>query len=277
MGDPDTGKTRIVTHQRPHLDEVVGIWLLTNFDPACKDFSLEFIPYFGTAPVGDNVVTLGIGGGKYDEHRLKDAGTSATELIYNDLMHRGLIPNNGHEVKALEWLVRFATNEDNGVGYGQDDDARPFHIANIVRSHRDRTNSDDAAIRFGMEIISDVMVELNARATFLKDWESRIEFETKWGKGVAVATDYGRSDAFAYSQGFVLRVNKHLTDTIASIKSDPKSNVDLTEAFAKASELEPTSWYLHQSKKMLISSVSRDSDRTPTSLTLQQLIELVKN
>jgi hypothetical protein len=197
--------------------------------------------------------------------------------ILDGAVHRGLIPNNGHEVKALEWLVRFATNEDNGVGYGQDDDARPFHIANIVRSHRDRTNSDDAAIRFGMEIISDVMVELNARATFLKDWESRIEFETKWGKGVAVATDYGRSDAFAYSQGFVLRVNKHLTDTIASIKSDPKSNVDLTEAFAKASELEPTSWYLHQSKKMLISSVSRDSDRTPTSLTLQQLIELVKN
>jgi hypothetical protein len=66
MSDPD-GRTRIVTHQRPHLDEVVGIWLLTNFDPACQDFSLEFIPYFGTAPVGDNVVTLGIGGGKYDE------------------------------------------------------------------------------------------------------------------------------------------------------------------------------------------------------------------
>lgn len=276
MGDPDTGKTRIVTHQRPHLDEVVGIWLLTNFDPVCKDFSLEFIPYFGTAPVGDNVVTLGIGGGKYDEHRLKEAGTSATELIYNDLLHRGLIPNIGHEVKALEWLVAFANAEDNAVGYGQNDELRPFHIANIVRSHRDRTNSDEAAIRFGIEIISDVMVELNARAAFLKEWESRIEFETKWGKGVAVESDYGRSDAFAYAAGFILRINKHKTDTIASLKAAPTSSVDLSEAFTKASELEPTSWYLHQSKKMLISNVQPGTNRIPTTLTLQQLIELVK-
>ena len=245
MGDPDTAKsrghdgaqapealrvgTRIVTHQRPHLDEVVGIWLLTTFEPACKDFSLEFIPYFGTAPVGDNVVTLGIGGGKYDEHHLKEAGTSATELIFNDLMHRGLIPNDGHEVKALEWLVQFATNEDNAVGYGHNDELRSFHIANIVRSHRDRTNSDEAAIRFGMEIISDVMVELNARAAFLKEWESRIEFDTKWGKGVAVATDYGRSVAFAYSHGFVLWVNTHLSEKISSLKGAPTSDVDLTE------------------------------------------------
>lgn len=280
MSDPDGSKagvrTKIVTHQRPHLDEVVGIWLLTTFDPACKDFSLEFIPYFGTAPSGEGVVTLGIGGGKYDEHHLKEAGTSATELIFKDLTQRGLIPNNDHSVKAVEWLVAFATAEDNGVGYGQDDERRPFHIANIVRSHRDRTGSDEEEIRFGLEMISDVMVELNTRAAFLAEWDERIEFDTPWGKGVAVTSDYGRSDAFAYAAGFVLRVNIHRTEPIASLKAVPASNVDLTTAFEAAQKLEPTSWYLHQSKKMLISNVQPGSNRIPTSLTLHQLIDLVK-
>jgi len=280
MSEPDGTtagvRTRIVTHQRPHLDEVVGIWLLTTFDPACKDFSLEFIPYFGTVPAGDTIISLGIGGGKYDEHHLKEAGTSATELIFKDLTQRGLIPNTDHDIKAIEWLVAFATAEDNAVGYGQDDDRRPFHIANIVRSHRDRTGSDEEEIRFGLEIISDVMVELNTRAAFLAEWDERIEFDTPWGKGVAVTTDYGRSESFAYEAGFVLRVNRHRTEAIASLKAKPDSDVDLTAAFEAAKKLEPTSWYLHQSKRMLISNAQPGTDRTPTSLTLQQLIDLVK-
>ena len=274
MSDPD-GRRLIVTHQRPHLDEVVAIWLLRQFDPAFAKAPLQFIPYFGQPPAGDHVTTLGIGGGKYDEHKLRHL-TSATRLVYDDLMHRGLIPNDTHEDKALEWLVEFADAEDQAKGYGTNDHLRPFHVANIVRSHRDRTGSDEAAINFGGELIDDVMIELNERAKFLQEWDERIEFDTPWGKGVAVHSDYGRSDTFAYSQGFVCRVNIHKTDIIASIKCEPTSNADLTEAYNKAIALEPSSWYLHQSHKMLISNIQPETGRQPTKLSLQQLIDLVK-
>lgn len=276
MADSDgPGGMIIVTHMRPHLDEVVAIWLLRTFDPRCRQTEYRFIPYFGQPPSGDNVLTLGIGGGKFDEHQLRHL-TSATRLVYDDLLRRGLIPNDAHEDRALEWLVAYADGEDQGRDYGKRDELRPFLLPNIIQAHRDRTGRDEDAVQIGLELIEDVMIDLNTRAAFLRDWERRVEFETPWGKGVGLESDYGHADTFAYGAGFTVRVQRHRQRQTASIKCEPTSQADLTEAYRRATVLEPTSWYLHQSKHMLISNIDPATGRTPTALSLTQLIDLVK-
>lgn len=278
MSDPD-GRRTIVTHRKPHLDEVVASWLLVTFDPGFKGCDYQFIantPKGGDMPVGDHHVGLGVGRGKYDEHGLK-VGHSATQLVFDDLMHRGLIPNDLHEDKALEWLVAYAHNEDTGQWATTDPAATSFSIPAILRGRWLTTTDDRDSITFGHQLIEAVMANLNARAKFLADWDKRIEFESIWGKAVALTSTYKASDAFAYNAGFVLRVQKDPTKDFGDFRGPAASEVDLTGIYAKVEALEPGAWFLHQSKKILVASNDPASGLPTTKLSLQQLIDFVKN
>ncbi len=276
MSDPD-GRRTIVTHRKPHLDEVVASWLLETFDPAYTNCDYVFIalnPTGGDMPKGEQYVGLGVGRGKYDEHGLK-VGQSATKLVFEDLMHRGLIPNEAHEDKALEWLVHYAHQEDTGMWETNDPAYTSFSIPAILRGHYLVMNNDQAIITFGHQIIDAVMANLNARAQFLADWDQRIEFDSKWGKAVALTSQFKASDAFAYHQGFVLRVQKDPTKDFGDFRAPATSNVDLTDIFADVEKIEPGAWFLHQSKKILVASNDPASGLPTTKISLQQLIDLV--
>ncbi len=277
MDDPDGGRIRFVTHQRPHLDEVVCAWLLTTFDPAYANCSYEFIPYFGQTPAGDNVVTIGIGGGKYDEHKMIDRHTSATRLVFDDLKSRGLVPAKDFHLQAIEWLVDYSDQVDRGLHHFNDEEHWPYTFPGIIRAHRQRTDDDVDTMRFGLELIENLMTELNDKAKFLVDWESRVEFTSPWGKAVGVESDYYFSEVYAYSHGFDLRVQRHTASPVATIKFNPQKEGDLTPIFEKLHALEPTSWYLHQAKRMVISSIDPSTGRQPTKLSLTQLIVLVQS
>lgn len=277
MSDPD-GRLTIVTHRKPHLDEVVASWLLENFDPAFKGCEYVFIalnPTGGDMPRGDQFVGLGVGRGKFDEHGLK-VGQSATKLVFEDLMHRGLIPNEIHEDKALEWLVHYAHQEDTGMWENNDPAYTSFSIPAILRGHYLVMNDDRAIITFGHQIIDAVMANLNARAKFLADWDKRIEFDSKWGKAVALVSQFKASDAFAYHQGFILRVQKDPTKDFGDFRGPASSDVDLTAIYQQVEKLEPGAWFLHQSKKILVASNDPASGLPTTKLSLEELISLVK-
>lgn len=267
-----TGRVRVVTHKRPHLDEVVSIWLLRRYDPAFRDCTYEFIPYFGTAPTGDDVVTVGIGGGKYDEHKL-ESHTSAVQLVYNDLIGRKLIlPGD----QAVRQLVEYTDRLDRGQFMTDDHDGWPFTPPALLRSHIERTKNDDETVRFWLELVDDMVHELTAQAQFMADWAERFEFDSPWGRAVALISDYQYSDSYAYTHGFPVRIQKHRHDPVSSIKLNPMIDGDLTPVYAKAVALEPEAWYLHQAKKMVISSIDPSIGRQPSQLSLTQLVELVK-
>jgi len=274
MGDPDDGPRVIVTHRRPHLDEVVAIWLLRRYDPDFSDCTYQFIPYFGQAPTGPRVVTVGIGGGKYDEHQLSDRHTSAAHLVYDDLVTRGLV--NADDT-AIKELVKYTDRVDRGQTLVDDHDGWAFTPSSIIRSHIERTGDDTAAMRFGLELVDNCITELRAQAAFEADWAKRVEFETPWGKGVGLESDYLFSDSYAYSHGFPIRIQRHRSEPIASIKLDPAIDGDLTTVYERLSAQEPRSWYLHQAKKMVISSVDPSTGRPPTQFTLSRLVELFQH
>lgn len=291
MDDADgrAGRLTIVTHRRPHLDEVVASWLLRTFDPAFKDCEFYFIantPTGGNIPAGANMVPLGVGRGKYDEHGM-NAGQSATKLVYEDLLSRGLIPNDRYEDKAIAWLVDFAHKEDTGQWELQDEHATSFAIPAILRGvwtvHKNSWSKnkvkgqdpDNAMMRFGLEMIHGLVEQLNERAKFLADWDKRIEFDTKWGKGVGLESTYRGSDVEAYHRGFVLRVQTDPTRPFGDFRAQATSNADLAEVYEKLNAEEPGAWFLHQSHKIVTASMDKEVGAV-TNKTLHQLIDLVR-
>lgn len=280
MENPDRQPSRltIVTHRKPHLDEVAAIWLLKTFDPVCKDAEFQFVGYTidgGNVPKGERIVAVGVGRGKYDEHGLK-VGHSACQLVYHDLLHRGLIPNDLHEDKALEWLVEYAHKEDTGQWEITDPHYTSFSITAILRGFWLVHKDDAVLLQKGLDIIEAVMAQLNELAKFIEAWDKRIEFESTWGKAVAVSSTYRGADVFAYHHGFLLRVQTDPTKPFGDYRAPANSAIDLTSLYAQLNTLEPGSWYLHQSKKVLTSNVDPSSGHEPTKFTLQQLIDFVK-
>lgn len=278
MSDPDTGPKVIVTHKKPHLDEVVAAWLLTTFDPSLKDATFEFVGYTTdghNVPTGDNYLAIGVGRGKFDEHGLK-VGHSCNQLVYQDLMHRGLIPNDRFEDKAIAWLVDYAHKEDTGQWEITDPNYTSFSIPAILRGIWMIEKDDQVLIKKGMDIIAAVVAQLDERAKFDVDWDKRIEFTTQWGKSVGVHSNFRGSDAFAYNLGYVLRVQTDPSKPFGDYRAPAASNVDLTELYNKLNILEPGTWYLHQSKKILTANVDPTTGQKPTNFTLQQLIGFIK-
>jgi len=124
---------KIITHERPHLDEITAIWLLKRFGK--NEFSgiNEAEIVFCRVDNGhtsksaedlerEGVLLLGIGGGRFDEH--PSIGTRKQNECCATLVakHLGI---NGE--KRLERILKFVLNNDlKGV-------AQPFDLAHLAK------------------------------------------------------------------------------------------------------------------------------------------------
>ncbi len=214
---------------------------------------------------------------KYDEHG-RQAGHSACQLVYHDLLHRGLIPNDAAKQKAIELVVDYTHKEDTGQWEITDPLYISFSIPAILRGFALRNPKDPSRVMMdrGLEIIDAVYANLKEYAKFLLDWDKRIEFESEWGKAVAVHSTFRGSDVFAYHHGFVLRVQTDPTKPFGDFRAPATSQVDLQPIYDILNQREPGSWYLHQSHKILVSNTDVGSPQQPTKFTLEQLIDFVK-
>ncbi|MCX6732175.1 MAG: hypothetical protein NTV98_01395 [Candidatus Roizmanbacteria bacterium] len=63
----------------------------------------------------------------------------------------------------------------------------------------------------------------------------------------------------------------------ARIKTLPSPELDLTPVYDKIKKIDTKGyWFLHILKNMLLNGSSRTPDAVPTPLTLQKLIEIIK-
>jgi len=108
-----------------------------------------------------------------------------------------------------------------------------------------------------------------------KDWNSRIEFETQFGKSVAITSEtVDRS--FTRDRGFNLVLMYDPKFKSAQFFT-PSFDIDLEPIYKKLIEKEPNSgWFLHQSHHMVICGSSSAPEQN-TSLTFEQLIDIAKS
>ncbi|WKZ29284.1 MAG: hypothetical protein QY323_00980 [Patescibacteria group bacterium] len=267
----------LVTHLFPHRDDVAGLWLLKRFEPSLRKANIEFVPTSaGGVKLPAGQIGIGIGRGKYDEHKgdLKD---SAASLVWKDLKRRGKLPG-GAEGKALAALVDDVRRGDMGSGIGT-----PGHFRNdtkILQTIAGLPGGDSLmATGWGFVLMDALFALYVEREEALRAIRRGTAFATKHGKGVAVRSAMlpGMASTISAELGYALVVLEHPSRRYLHVRAAPSSKFDLSRLAKTVRAAEPESeWYLHHSKRMLLHGDLVAPTPVRTAFTLKTITALIR-
>lgn len=264
----------LVTHINPHLDDISAIWVFKKFHPEFNDAEIEFINASRDEALSsetDEKIYFGTGGGKYDEHK-GDLEDCAASLVWKDIKSKGLVSDSLEE-KALDDLIEWNRKID--LGKGADADFGPYGVQAFIRSKASTQEESLKSLKLGEEILDRILKLLKEVKQSETDWESRVEFESSFGKSVAVKSEtIDRS--FVRGRGFDLVLMYDPSHSSAQFFT-PSFEIDLEPIYKKLIEKEPDcGWFLHQSHHMVLCG-SSSAPEHKTNLGFDELIEIAKS
>lgn len=291
----------IVTHECPHFDEILGIWLLRKFGE--KEFpgiSSAKIKFWATGEEYEQEGTLfiGVGGGRFDEHpdvngERKEHECAAT-LVAKAL---GL----GDE-PALEKILKFAINSDLKAG------SHPFDITSIVKAFYQQTSDPEEVINWAVKGIEVKYQEQLRFLTVTRDeFEHSAQIEEIPGpngrtlKMVSIASDNPLMSKFARSvhgvnadiviqkqssgnvqiftnakSGLVLYdVAQMLRLTEQELKNDIRTK-DWKMLAAEGKVESAEEWFFQVAGQMLLNGSLTATQVPPTKISFEKIKEIVR-
>ena len=280
----------LVTHINPHLDDIAGIWLFKKFHPEFKEAKIEFISASRDAAAASESkerVFVGTGGGRFDEHK-EGLDTCAGSLVYEFLKEKNYIPDDEITRKALDKLTEWNRLID--TGKAPDSQFDEFSIQAFIRTRDNSPETSEKSVELGIEILDRMLKVLKRREQSIRDWEKKVEFQTKFGRSFAIVSEtidreFCREQACPPSAGasgdcrrggdlFLMYHPKYRSVQFFT----PSFEIDLEPIYDQVKALDPeASWFLHQSHHMVICGSSSAPDSKPTKLSFEQLIKVVKS
>jgi len=302
--------TSILTHERPHLDEVVAIWLLRKFGenrfPGCSKAVVSFTSARKLAEAGlkpedyeaRGTLLLGIGGGRFDEHPTLEEDRKADDCAAT-LVARELGVSDDPALAKILRFVRAADVQGN---------ASPFDISYVIKLlHAQFPAEPQRVIEWALVAIEAKYQEQLRFFTVVKpefDARARIEEVTVGQRRVNMVTidsdedgihKYARSE---YGARAALVIQRRSSGNVA-VFGNKQVGVDLREAAklirlaereAKGITLAPDEekllaegyasgaeeWFYHKQGQMLLNGSLTQADVPPTRLSLERIAELVK-
>lgn len=261
----------IVGHLAPDLDCLAAIWILVRFGKA-TDAELEFVPAGRTLhdqpPDADPAVLhVDTGGGKYDHHHTADPTLSAAELVRRDV-----VPGN----EALRRVVEQVTRIDNA-------EASPglqpvfFNINDLIAGYNALYPNRPHHVAHAMLPNLDAWYEHEQRQLRLeRAFNRRLEFQTRWGLGIAMQSDDGASSRLAYSHGAVLYAYRDRKGYMG-VAAQRRSSVDLEPVYRDLKRLDgEADWYLHPSHRLLLCGTPKAPPEHFSALSLDDLVGVLK-
>lgn len=269
--------TQLVTHARPHLDDVAALWLLQRFHPGMGQLPIQFIPISPNAKseISETALAVGIGRGQFDEHK-GDIGECAASLVWKWLVEQPSVELSDIRKSALSRMVEWVRQEDlgqlNHVAW------REWSITIPIENYWTVTNGDNQQVyELGAKILDGALVYFEGLAQLDEDWKAHQEFSTQWGAAVALESSAAGVSQRVYGSGAVLVVQIDPQNGSRQFRADAGKGVDLTEIYEKLRLMEPdASWFLHHSKQLLLCGSRSATVFTPSKLTLSEMIDLVK-
>ena len=232
---------------------------------------LQFVPAGATlhgqaADSDPRIVHVDTGGGRYDHHRHPGRNLCAAELV-----RRAVAPDD----LALKRMVRRVCQIDTATapegelsffnitsliaGYNALFPNRPHHVAYAMLPNLDAWYEDETR-------------QLRLEAAFAR----RIEFETFWGLGIAMESDDGASSRLAYRHGAVLYAYRDGQGWMG-VAAQARSAVDLSNVYHDLRRVDgEADWYLHPNKRLLLCGTPKAPPRTPSRLTLVELVHVIQ-
>ena len=273
----------IVTHIHPDLDAIMSSWLLVRFDQSrFGDAKFEFVPapttYKNLPPDNDpNIVHLDVGGGKFDHHKPGGFSTCASKLVWEELVAEKLISEDDEALKEMASIALEIDTFADCYWPGTDSPRMALMLHEIIPAlHRLQTHDNEAVLRL-------VFVYLDGVYQRLKDWEKGREavmegkeFESAWGKGIAVSTAADDVSKTAQKMGYAIVVINDTKNGFLKIKTAPAVKLPLQSLYDKICKREnPERWVYHNSGHMLFSGSDKGGLQERTELDLNDLLEMI--
>jgi hypothetical protein len=282
----------LVTHRSPDLDAIGAVWMFTRFHAvefadskhafvnAGDSIDLRTAEDLGFSP--EDVIHVDTGLGDFDHHQ-SERGMKrmcATSLVFDYVSH--LHPELAQD-KALLFLVDYVNAIDHFEEVHWEDAGNLrgcFLIQNLIDGlSRVGVQDDESLVHFGFQCLDAAYASLSAEIKAKDEIEKKgVIFETKWGKAVAIPTAVDEVLKLAQKSGFIIALRKDPNKGDVRIKAIPGRDIDLTPVYEKiVSKDSEGYWYFHPGKTMVLNGSTKDSTRRPSSLKLEEVIEILKS
>lgn len=260
----------IVGHLAPDLDCLTAIWMLIRFDNAASA-ELEFVPAGTTwqnQPVDSNprIIHVDTGGGRFDHHQRKTRTLCSAELV-----RRAVAPYDA----ALERIVRQVCQIDHALAPASE--MGFFNINALITGYNLLFPNRPRHVAFAMLPNLDAWYEQESRQIRLeRAFAQRVEFDTRWGLGIAMESDDGGSSKLAYRHGAILYAYRDGHGWMG-IAAQARSDVDLTPIYHDLRVIDgDADWYLHPSTRLLLCGSPKAPPRVPSHLSLPDLVHVIQ-
>lgn len=282
----------LVTHHSPDLDAIGAVWMLKTFaaqdfadakvafvDPGCTISEAEIMSQGMRPQDFEEIVHVDTGLGDFDHHQ-PDRGMQhicATSLTYDYCAQ--LHPELAHDA-ALQELVRIVTDIDHfeECFWPEANDARyAFMVHELLDGlQRAGIHTDETQLHFGMTCLNGVYKKLEEIEKAKEVMLGGQEFSTRWGKGIALETKNDTVIKYAQKAGYAVVIKRDPEQGHIRIKAVPKAGVDLTPLANRVMAEDPAAtWYFHPAKTMLLNGSDKWKNKIATTLSLEQMVELV--
>lgn len=270
----------IVVHIGPDLDAITAVWLVKTFFEGWEEASLAFVPAgktLGGKPPDENpdILHLDTGFGRFDHHQT-DADTCAAVLVYEE------IKREHGEDKALARLIAVVNEVDHfrEVFFPTPTaDLWDFSLAAQIDGWRLLyADNPIKIVELGMQALDAIYKAFQNKLWAEKELaEKGVEFTTRWGKGVGVATANDEIVHLGQKMGYAVVVRKDPAKGYLRVKALPKEEIDLTPLYERLKTEEPdATWFLHASRHMVLNGSSKNPDMRPTKKTLEEIIRVIE-
>lgn len=294
---------RIITHKSSDLDAISSVWILKRFMPGWEDARVEFVNAGEKIPGtyekegeaieivdGIEAIHVDTGMGALDHHQTSDNNVCAASKTFDFVLTQEQCSLHKHDnqKEAVRRIVELVIDDDHfqEVYYPDaNNDVYEASIVGIIQGYKILHRQDDIAlVEFIFELLDDVVHNLEAKIWAENEIKEKgIDFESKWGKAIAVETLNDEVLKRAQMMGYILSVRRDPSYGYVRIKALPDRrgkeslNIDLTEVYEKLKGMDSeATWFLHASKRMLLNGSSKNPDMKGTTLTLEQVVEVLK-
>lgn len=275
----------LVTHTHPDLDAIFSMWLFVRFDQSrYGDAKLAYVAAGETykgEPVdsNDDVIHVDTGRGAFDHHQPGVLNTCAGKLVYDYLLAGG----QAHEDDvALKEMVDFVLDIDHfkDLYWPDSNNSRyAFMLHEIVPAlHSLQIYDDEAVTRMIFSYLDATYQKLKEREKGKEILEAGLEFDSKWGKGIAVEGNVDDLSKLGQRMGYQIVVLYNSKKQYMKVKTAPHVSLDLKPLYDKMVELEgPNMWFYHNSGHIMLTGSDKGGPKAPTKMTLETMLEVIKN
>jgi hypothetical protein len=280
----------LVAHQNHDLDAIGACWLFLRFDEeAFRAAQLYFVPAGDEVSERvleaqgisrEEVIHVDTGMGRFDHHQPgNQAYDSATMKVYEYLLEQ--YPDYGQD-EALKRMVDFINGSDHFESCYWPEathDRYEFMLDEVLKGLRSaRHFNDRELVEFGGVCLDGVYAAMRIKVSAEKDLkELGRDFESPWGKALAIENKNDEVIKLAQKAGYSLVVRKDAEQGHMRIKAVPQKEIDLTPVYEKIKAVDTKgSWFFHPAKTMLINHSEKDETKVPTPLTLNQVVGIVE-